>query len=878
MKKRPRNLVFTPWTLRAFRALALLAVCAAMLFRVVQPGVIPYAHDTLTHDYPLNLWAWSLVRETGAMPLWNPHLQNGLPTIGSLAWCPFYPTAWLMALSPEGGFRLQWLMARVVAGVGMAAWGRAAGFSVAARWTAAVAFALSGHLVTLISPGHLQKAQALAWLPWALAAVEWGLRQSGQPFGRGRGHLPAAAIGGLAAGAALAMQGLAGHLQIAWITAVLVGFRAVWIFALRILRRESPGRALGRMALFAAVMAVAAGLLSGAQILPALETARLSNRAAGVAYDEAVLTSYPPRELFEYVFPRFLGDSVRGGWNSYQGEWGERLVTDYAGAGAILLALIGVFAARRRMELRLWLAAIAIGATLIALGRWTPVYRWAYHWLPGFNRFRSPGTQMAATAFALAALAGVGMDSLRGLTALRGLPARRWFGGLAGMTAVMLVGGGLLLARARGFLAGPESALSAGSAAERFRLMGVLFDSIGGTLVWGGVFSAALAGALGILAAARRRITAPLTDPSAPGQHERRRFGLPASALLAIPIGILAFDLIVRLQPFISPEPLAPYYRYLFQSPGDDRIASDPVLPRRIYEHGNELTIRPLMRGIDVPLGYHPVSYRWMHETMQALGLESSALRSIWAVRYVRTPGDTPPADDPTTWTALMRTPGWTLWRDEQPPPFARFPSGIAEGPAATLLPPLNALPMPLDPRRPAIVEAPDAQSLAQWQARADSQFSPPKNSEANPSARVETLEAGKITLRVHCPEPSWMVLSMPPAPGWEIRASGMSGASSSHGANRASGLNGAHSTNDEREKIKQGVAGDSLLPCWRADGCALLLPWPGNAHAKFLQIDYRPWSARMGLFLSLAGLFLAAALGGLALRVEELTPGAQKS
>ncbi len=96
------------------RGLLLLAAAVAIYWRVLQPGVLPYGHDTFTHDYPIHLWAWNQVAETGRLPLWIPPLQNGLPTLGSFAWCPFFPTDWLMGFSVPGGFRLQWPLALLI--------------------------------------------------------------------------------------------------------------------------------------------------------------------------------------------------------------------------------------------------------------------------------------------------------------------------------------------------------------------------------------------------------------------------------------------------------------------------------------------------------------------------------------------------------------------------------------------------------------------------------------------------------------------------------------------------------------------------------------------------------------------------------------------
>lgn len=821
------------------RGALLAGVCTAMLWRVLAPGTFPYGHDTVAHDLPIHLWAWNQTAQTGRLPLWIPPLQNGLPTLGSFAWCPFSPTNAAMGISLLGGFRLQWWFVLLLAGLGTAAWGRAAGLDVAGRWTAAVAFALGGHLVTLLSPGHLQKAQAIAWLPWALAGVEWGLVASQaattfKPMARAR-------LGGFAAGAAIGIQLLASHTQIAYITIFLVGWRGLWVCLNRLRTQWRAPRPLASTAANCAMAAaLGAFLFGGAQWIQGLETARLSNRAGGVAYSEAVLTSYPPRELLEYAFPRFLGDSVRGGWNSYWGEWGERLVTDYAGAGTLLLAAVGMALGRRRGRLRGWLLLTAAGSLLLALGHHTPLYRWAYDWLPGFNRFRSPGTQMVATAFCLAAAAGLGMTALREVFHIGGLHRLRWMLGIGVPALVLPWFGTVLLRMAEPGASVPSDSASIFQSVQQHKT--ILLSSVGETFLWAGVFACALLAVLWIESRGRRPET-PL----------RRWIHRLAPVLWMIPVGILALDLTVRLQPFLSPEPAGPYLRWLLDSPVDSAIVRDSRRPLRFIERGNELTLRPMLRGIDVPMGYHPVTWRWMLDAMEELGLESPGLRGVWAVGYVKTPGPEPP-DNATTWTLLLHTPQGMLWRDEAPMPFARFPGALVRRGAETILAKI-ANQAPANPLRPAVLEPEETERIYAWlsnptdtpswakelpiPAAGESRKSlsangtdAPRGEEApRPWAVLLRSGSDEYVLRAGARGSAWMVLAMPPAPGWSAW---------------------------------KGTGREQPLPLFRADRCCALTAWPGGE--DFLVLRYQPWAVRLGVFFTLLGALLMALAAGYAL------------
>jgi hypothetical protein len=864
------------------RILLLLVACGAVYWRVLQPDVIPFAHDTLTHDLPIHLWAWDQVRESGDLPLWIPHLQNGLPTLGSFAWCPLYPTDWLMGLNILAGLRLQWWAALVIAGLGMAAWGYALGLPVAARWLGAVAFALSGHLVTLLSPGHLQKLQAIAWLPWALAAVEWGFRthpndNSIHPDGRGKtdstspgGEWRRGVLAGGGAGAAIGFQFLASHFQIAYLTLSLVVWRVLWLAGGTVLSRSGrrgdadSGRdnplsnrwlaVAGSLPAFLAALALSAGLLGGAQLLSGLETARLSNRAEGVSYAEATLTSYPPGELLEYLFPRFLGDSVRNGWNSYWGDWGERLVTDYAGAGTILLVLIALVCGPRFRATRVWLLLTLTSTLLLALGDYTPVYRIAYEWLPEFNRFRSPGTQMVLVAWSLAALAALGLTGLLDTLRSGADSTRRWLLGLA-TVALLFPWVAIALLHLAAQARRQSLLLSGGDLPQLLLHRAILFSSVGGTCLWTGIFAGALVAALLIHRRSRLDPLRPVSGPAGTSCWH------PSRWILAFPVAVLACDLIVRLQPFVSPEPAEPYLRYLYQSPIDQVIRQDPRLPNRLLDRGNELSLRPILSGVDVPLGYHPVSYRWRLETLEAVGLDNPALLRLWAIDYVRNSGADPPGPAPS-WTPLLRSPDWTLWRDSTPSGFARFPDSLAVGQLpGDLLLLLDRF--GLDSRRPALVSPDDSRVIGSWsetgrettawiaalpkpqssdsfttavaqawkRARAaESQAAPPGPRDESDSARAIVLEQSpdRWVLRVTAPRPAWLVLSTVPAPGWTAHV---------------------------------GADGGPALPVRRADGGSALIPWPGGE--GILVLLYRPWSIRLGLFLTLfAGglVFLALA------------------
>ena len=89
--------------------------------------------------------------------------------------------------------------------------------------------------------------------------------------------------------------------------------------------------------------------------------------------------------------------------------------TLFPGVVTLVLATVAVCQRRRMAPLgarRMLLAAAAIGLVL-SLGSLTPVYTWAYEWVPPLRGLRAVNRFGILAIFALAALAGIGLSGLR---------------------------------------------------------------------------------------------------------------------------------------------------------------------------------------------------------------------------------------------------------------------------------------------------------------------------------------------------------------------------------------------------------------------------------------------------------------------------------
>jgi len=242
----------------------------------------------------------------------------------------------------------------------------------------------------------------------------------------------------------------------AWGLAV-VGFVSVWL-------RHGWRFHLGIAWLGLAGSAGLAIVLSAAQLLPVVEFSQQTVRTAATGPHDLYPFSIEPFRLVELAWPNVLG--VHFGGNTYWRDvmkipgvrpevWAQSL---YLGGLTLVLAC-GELAVRRGPPWRVWLSVIVLVSLMGSLGRYaSPIwaaragvqtlrspllYDWArnlgrldpvnttpiridgflrdgdggfYWWLttvlPGFRQFRFPAKLFTFTALGLAALAGLGWDSL----------------------------------------------------------------------------------------------------------------------------------------------------------------------------------------------------------------------------------------------------------------------------------------------------------------------------------------------------------------------------------------------------------------------------------------------------------------------------------
>ncbi len=430
-------------------ALLFAVLPVALLWRVLFAGEALFWGTPALQFVPWQRLAAEMWR-SGHLPLWNPLLGCGAPLAANYQTGAFYPLYGLALLLPAE-VALGWSVALhvLLAGLGMYAWGRAAGLERFPALLAGLALQGSGFLVARagLFPSI---AVTFAWLPVWLWRSERLARS---------GRLGAA----LWLGAALGLGLLAGHAQTAFYGLAMVGGYGVWRVASNV-QRPSP-IAIRTTLLF--LLALSLGLsLAAVQLLPTAELLRVSQRAGGVDAEVGLTYSFWPWRLLTLAAPDLFGNPAHGDYWGYATYWEDAV---YVGLLPLLLAVEALLGLRRpsprRSMTAFWLLTGG-AALLLALGQNNPLYLWLFEHVPTFDWFQSPARWLAVTTVALAALAGIGaqqcprgraMRQRGGLgvalglaTVLGGLAAQWLVPGLRATLALATVRLGLTLSAAGG--------------------------------------------------------------------------------------------------------------------------------------------------------------------------------------------------------------------------------------------------------------------------------------------------------------------------------------------------------------------------------------------------------------------------------------------
>jgi len=367
----------------------LLAVCLAVPWRRFLLGQrspfhsdIQHYHDPVTHELAR---AWA----EGRIPLWTDHVYCGFPFFADPQTAAWYPaTPLIVALGPHAGYILFLFLHSLLAAVGMLALVRAHGGAWPAAWAAGLVVALCGYLahetqhpgyfaIHTWMPAWLWATHAILVRPTARRAIVAALIMAAMVF-TGALHV---ATGGVIVFAAYVVGCTIDVLRDRGLAAALRGL----------------GTALGAQALGLALAAVV--------LLPTLAHIPQSVRALAMTPELAATGSVHPWQ----VVGLFVSAAAARLASATDLDFGG--ASFYVGALTLPLALVGLGALRGAS--RVALAAAVTTVTLLAMGRYGPLYPVLADRFPGLVvHLLGIGRAIGAGCVLIALLAGLGIHRL----------------------------------------------------------------------------------------------------------------------------------------------------------------------------------------------------------------------------------------------------------------------------------------------------------------------------------------------------------------------------------------------------------------------------------------------------------------------------------
>ena len=362
---------------------------------------------------------------------WTDSMFGGMPTTAISTQNSGDYTQWLYDLLLTGKRPATYLF---IALLGAFLLFLAMGVSIPIAIGGAIAVAFCSYNFQIIQVGHNTKMQAIAFMPWVLAALVYTYKSKHK------------LLGAVLFGLALSLQIKANHQQITYYLAIMV-----LLYGITELVHTVKTKAWKPFLLASALLLVLGGagiatnvnkLLPLAKYTPntmrgGSELSKEGGNAKGLDLDYATSWSYGWEELPNLMIPNFNGGSSSGAVNPDKSEtikllkragqknlkdtaknlplyWGPQPFTAgpmYMGAITIFLFVLGLGLYRGREKW--WLLTACILAVLMAVGSHFMAFtKLCFNVLPLYNKFRTVSMALVVLQVALPLLGFVTLDRL----------------------------------------------------------------------------------------------------------------------------------------------------------------------------------------------------------------------------------------------------------------------------------------------------------------------------------------------------------------------------------------------------------------------------------------------------------------------------------
>ncbi len=380
-------------------AAVLAAACLVFFHNAVSQAFI--FRDIVTFSFPKFSMLYKSMTE-GRILLWNNCEFLGFPFMADPQAAVFYPLHLLIfRLDFTVAFKVLIIMHYYLSGLFFYIMLRQFRLAFPASLFGATAFLGSGYLMSM--NGSLNVLLSIPWLPATAACLCRAMDRK--------------SIGWCAAGgAALAMPVMVGSLDTALMAATVL---VLFVIISPAGRQEPSG---GKSWVYLLFLFAAGGFIAAIQLLPSLELGAISRKVAGYSYEEASRWSLHPYRLVEFIMPWFYGkvwphNHFWGGFFLRSFEIPGRFTVNmnwalsiYPGIVVLVLAAAGSFKDLNGKKTFLIVSFVLF--LFLALGRYSPLFLLAYHFVPLIESMRYPEKYMLGATFGLCALSAFGFESL----------------------------------------------------------------------------------------------------------------------------------------------------------------------------------------------------------------------------------------------------------------------------------------------------------------------------------------------------------------------------------------------------------------------------------------------------------------------------------
>jgi len=414
------------------------------LWEMVFYGSDPIANDSIAH-IPIAEWSKS-VKE---FPYWFPNLFSGMPSYGGYIYTPGDPTKTILnMIFLNRGIKLWFYFS--LSGIGFFILLRLLKISSISCLFGGIVSGITPYSFGLINAGHTNKIIAMAFIPWILASVIYGMN-----------HKSLKSI--LMISVPTMFQLWSNHPQVVYYTWMMVVFLWLWNLISDLRLREFSLKNNGIQ-----ICIIIIGLLISLIVVVdpyyhVYEFQKHSNRGAesvlddtketssGTDWDYATQWSFHPKETISFLYPYHYGlqnfptRDMKSA--AYWGFMPFTQSTHYLGLIVILFAILGALLRKPdRFESYMWvLTGLVI---FVGFGSYFPaLYKPLFLLAPFFSKFRIPSMIFILLAISIPYLAAIGLDKL--ITNEKKQIVKKkilWvFGGFIGLTFIFLIFGESIL-------------------------------------------------------------------------------------------------------------------------------------------------------------------------------------------------------------------------------------------------------------------------------------------------------------------------------------------------------------------------------------------------------------------------------------------------